>query len=273
MALLLKQVSPDSGMRWIRGAFVLFARRPLAFTSLFVAFMFAALVCSLIPVLGAVLLMMSLPLLSLGFMIAGRSALAGGPVNPGQFIEPLRGNPAQRRALLLLCALYGVATVGVMSFSDWVDGGSFERLQTLLAQGESAQAEIESLLADPQLTWGLIARFGLASLLSVPFWHAPALVWWDGQTAWHSLFSSTLALWRAKAAFALYALAWSGLVAVFGVAAALIFGLLGEREMAGALALPAGLMFSTVFYVSLIFTFDDCFGASEAPPAAAVAVN
>ena len=273
MALLLKRVAPDRGVRWIRSAFALFGRRPLAFTSLFVAFMFAALFCSLIPVLGAVLLLMSLPLLSLGYMIAGRSALTGGPVNPGQFIEPLRGPAPRRRALLLLCAVYGVASVGVMNLADWVDAGSFERFQTLLAQGESAQAEIETLLADPRLAWGLITRFGLASLLSVPFWHAPALVWWDGQSAWHSLFSSTLALWRAKGAFTVYALAWSGLVAVFGAAAAMIFGLLGERQMAGALALPAGLMFSTVFYVSLIFSFDDCFGAAEAPPAAAAAVG
>jgi hypothetical protein len=265
MALLLKQVSPDRGLRWIRSAFALFARKPLAFTSLFVAFLFAALLASLIPVLGEVLLLMSLPLLSLGFMVASRSVQSGGAVHPVQFVQPLRVDRAHTRALLLLCALYGVATVGVLTLSEWIDGGAFERLQDLLAKGESAQPEIEALLADPRLTWGLVSRFGLASLLSVPFWHAPALVHWGGQGAWQGLFSSTLAIWRSKGAYAMYALAWSALVGLFGVAAALLFGLLGQRQMAGVLALPAGLFFSTVFYVSLIFTFDDCFGSAGAP--------
>jgi len=267
MSLLLKQVAPERGLQWIRSAFALFARKPLAFTSLFVAFLFAALLASMIPVLGAVLLLMSLPLLSLGFMIASRSALGGGAVNPGQFILPLRGGRPQLRALLLLCAIYGVATVGVMTLSEWVDGGSFERLQDLLAKGESAQAEIEALLGDPRLTWGVITRFGLASLLSVPFWHAPALVHWGAQGAWQALFSSTLAIWRSKGAYLIYALAWSALVGLFGVAAALLFGLLGQRQMAGFLALPAGLFFSTIFYVSLIFSFDDCFGEAGAAAA------
>ena len=37
-------------------------------------------------------------------------------------------------------------------------------------------------------------------------------------------------------------------------------GLFGAPEMAGIVALPGGLMFSTVFYVSLVFSFSDSFG-------------
>ena len=101
----------------------------------------------------------------------------------------------------------------------------------------------------------------------MPFWHAPALVHWGAQGAWQALFSSTLAIWRSKGAYLMYALAWSALVGLFGVAAALLFGLLGQRQMAGFLALPAGLFFSTIFYVSLIFSFDDCFGEAGAAAA------
>ena len=50
------------------------------------------------------------------------------------------------------------------------------------------------------------------------------------------------------------------------LALASLFGVLGQRQMAGFLALPAGLFFSTVFYVSLIFSFDDCFGEAAAAP-------
>ena len=136
-----------------------------------------------------------------------------------------------------------------------------------MASGDSTQAEIDAVLDDPRLTWGLIVRFGLATVLAVPFWHAPALVHWAGQGPGQALFSSTLAVWRSKGAFLVYSLAWAGLVAVFGLVAALLFSLLGARQMAGIVALPAGLMFSTAFYVSLLFTFNDSFGNPAAPAA------
>ena len=38
--------------------------------------------------------------------------------------------------------------------------------------------------------------------------------------------------------------------------------LLGLGQLGSMVALPAGLFFSTLFYVSLIFTFNDSFGNS-----------
>ena len=114
MALLLKTVAPARGIRWVRDGFALFARRPMAFASLFVLFLAAALFSSLIPYLGGLLQMMSLPLLSLGFMVAGQSALLDGPVKPAQFIEPLRGDAARRRSLFILCAIYGVSALLIL---------------------------------------------------------------------------------------------------------------------------------------------------------------
>jgi hypothetical protein len=124
------------------------------------------------------------------------------------------------------------------------------------------------LLADPRLLNGLLVRFGLAALMSIPFWHAPALVHWGGQGVGQALFSSSLAVWRSKAAFLVCVLSWFGIVAVFGLVVALTLGLLGLRQLAGLVALPAGLIFSTVFYVSLVFMFDDSFDGTrlELPP-------
>jgi len=260
MALSLKPVEPARGARWVADAFRLFARRPLGFTMLFVMFLVVAMFSSLVPLVGGVL---QLPLLSLGFMVASESALRGGPIQPGQFIQPLRGDAAKRRSLLLVCVAYGAATLVVMLASDWVDGGRFERLQRLFAQG-GAGKEIEALLRDPQLAWGVFFRFGALALLSVPFWHAPALVHWDGQGPAQALFSSTLAVWRAKAAFVVYVVSWFTIIALFGAVTALLATLLSAREMAGILLLPSVLIFSTVFYVSLLFSFHDSFGGTQA---------
>jgi hypothetical protein len=125
-------------------------------------------------------------------------------------------------------------------------------------------------LNEPGVMSGGLLLAVLGSLLSAPFWHAPALVHWGGQSLGQALFSSCLAVWRSKAAFALYMVGWFLLIVLFGVGSALVFSLLGLRQLAGLAALPAGLLFSTVFYISLLFTFNDSFGAtaSATPPPA-----
>jgi len=265
MALSIRQAAPSEGVQWTRDAFRLFLRRPLPFTAMFVAFLLVALVATIVPVVGGVVMLMSLPLLSLGFMLGSRAARNDLPVHPGLFIEPLRGERARRNALLSLCAAYALCTVLIMTLSEWVDGGAFDRLQVLMAKGDEARAEMEAVLADPRLMWGLVTRFGLAACLSVPFWHAPALVFWQRQGVGQALFSSTLAVWRCKGAFLMYSLAWVGVIAIFGALVGLLFSLFDARQLAGVIAMPAGLMFSTVFYVSLLATYEGCFTQADVP--------
>jgi len=267
MPLLLKPVDATRGPRWVGDAFRLFARKPLAFTALFAVFLFAAMVVSLLPLLGGLLQMMALPLLSLGFMVAGQSALLDGPVHPRQFIEPLRSDAARRRSLLTLCLIYGVVAMCILILADGVSGSAWGRLQRLLAKGEAAQPEIDALLAEPGVTTAVMLGLALGSMLSVPFWHAPALVHWGGQGVQQALFSSTVAVWRSKGAFLTYMLAWVGVLLLFGVLAAVVFAVLGVPQLAGVLGVPAGLVFSAVFYLSVLFTFNDSFGGG-APPAA-----
>jgi hypothetical protein len=264
MSLQLKSVAASRGPRWIGDAFRLFGRRPLAFTMLFAVFLFAALVVSLVPLLGGLVQMMALPLLSLGFMVASQSALLDGPVHPRQFIEPLRTDPARRRALLTLCVSYGVAALAILLLADAISDNAWSRLQGLIAKGESAQPQIDALLGEPGVATAALLAALLGATLSVPFWHAPALVHWGGQSVGQALFSSTLAVWRSKGAFLTYMLAWVGVITLFGVLTAMVFGLLGAPQMVGVLGVPAGLVFSAVFYISLLFTFNDSFGTAGA---------
>jgi hypothetical protein len=265
MALLLKTVPALKGAHWMRDGFRLFGKHPLAFSVLLVAFLLSALALSLLPVIGSILVVSALPLLSLGFMIASEAALAGKPIQPGCFLAPLKGHAERRKRQLALCLAYGAATVLVMLISDTIDDGKFETLQRLMGQDGKA-AEVEALLRDPQLFWGVVWRFGLIALLSAPFWHASALVHWGDQGPAQALFSSTLAVWRSRGAFVVYLLSWLGIIVAFGVTTALLAGLLSAREMVGILVLPSVLIFSTVFYVSLLFTFNDSFGGSRLGP-------
>lgn len=259
MSLTLKSPVPLQGARWLRDGFRLFSRQPLAFSTLLISFLLAGLLLSIVPFVGSAVWAAAVPLLSLGFMIGSESALQGGRVHPGQLVQPLRGDARRRRSLLQLCAAYGVSTLLAMVLGDLVDGGALDTLQRLLAQGQS-QREVDALLSDPRVVGGMAVRFGLIAALSVPFWHAPALIHWGGQGTAQALFSSTLAVWRARGAFVVYVLAWCLMIGVFGGVTGLLASLVGARSIASVMIIPGGLIFSTIFYVSLLFTFNDSFG-------------
>lgn len=256
--LLLQTLPARQGVLWVRRGFALFMRRPMGFTLLFLSFLFVALFVMSLPMVGPIVVMMALPLLSLAFMVATRGALGGKPVHPGQYVELVGGRQkARRRELIKLCVVYGLATAFIAALCDWVDGGSFEQLHVeMMVEG----GEPGVLLTDARLQFGLLLRVALTTLLALPFWHAPALVWWGQQGTAQSLFSSWIACWRNRGALMVYGLAWVVLVVAFTLLVGTVFALLGARQMAGIAALPAGLMFSCAFYVSLYFTFSDSFG-------------
>lgn len=268
MGLRLHPVAPRQGWRWARQGFALYWRRPLAFTGLLMFFLFGVLLLTaVVPLLGWPLGLALLPMLSLGFMIATRSALAGGPVNAMQLFEGLRHADArQRRAQWLLCAAYGLASTGVLGLAHWVDGGTFAALQRAMAPG-GGQADTQAIVAllnDPRLPRGMLLRLGLLGLLSVPFWHAPPLVHWGGQGALQALFSSTVALWRTRGAFTVYLLAWGGWMLAASMAVMALQLAAGDSPLAAVLTMPVGLVLSAAFYLSLWFSFADTFVGDDA---------
>lgn len=263
MGLKLQTVAPRQGWTWLRDGLRLYLRRPVGFTGLFLVALIGVMLLMSIPLVGGVVGLAMLPMMTLGFMAATRATLRNEPMSPLMFVTPLRAGSPGRAALLKLCIGYGVVSVVALTLSHWVDGGSFERLQNVLARPDAPAKDVQAAISDPQLLTGMLLRVTLVTLVSIPYWHAPALAVWGGQSAGQALFSSTLALWRAKGAFVLYSLGWMVAVAVFGMALALLFSLLGLRQFVGLLGIPAGLIFSTAFYVSLWFTFVDCFGSDE----------
>lgn len=258
MQLHLQTVPARNGRLWIRHGFKVFQRQPLALASLFGLFLFMGFVAMLLPGVGPLLTFAALPVLSLGYMLATHLVLQQKRPTASVFVAPFRLTPERRRSQIVLCVSYALAMLLIGLLSDWVDGGSTLELQKLIAN--NADNDTIALAAtDPRLIWGLFTRLGLVTLLSVPYWHAPALVHWGGQGVAQALFSSTLALWRNKAAFALNALAWAGLLLAVASPLSLVLGLLGLGQVAPMVMMAAGLLMSTVFYASLYFSFVDCF--------------
>ncbi len=267
MPLLLKPVEASRGARWVRDALTLYLRRPLAFSMMFVVYLCAALLAlMLLPWVGGWVFLGSLPLLSLGFMVASQSALLDGPVHPGQFVEPLRGTPAKRRALLLLCLIFGACGMGILTLVDIVSHHAGQRVMELMTSGQANPEELAAIAEEPGLARAQLIGTLLFALLSVPFWHAPALVHWGSQGVGQALFSSTLALWRCKGAFLVYGAVWMAAMLGFSFVVSLLLALAGAVHLVPLVAGAAMLMFQTLFCVSLIFTFNDSFGGAQARP-------
>lgn len=285
MALTLKTAEPARGLAWVRDAFRVFARHPVSLTAMLAGFLLitvvmAELLSALLAPLGALsrpLLeiaatvaslppLMALPMMSLGFMIATRVLIEGQRPHFGVFVAPFLPEAPARRALLKLCLLYAVLTAVGLLVCEWLDGGQLDALMAAMAEHKTDEAQ--AIAAQPAWFWGAMSRATWVAALSVPFWHAPALVLWGGQGVGQALFSSTLACWRNKAAFVVYSLAWFAILMLFGMASAILFGLLGAPQWIGVVSLGAGLVFSTAFYLSLYFTFADSFAETRDAPSA-----
>jgi len=255
----LKSVPANQGLLWAQLGVRTFLRRPIAFAALLGAFVLAAFAAALVPFIGPLIGLAMLPLVTLGFMLASRIVIEGGVPTPMVYVVPLRAERSRVISLLWLGAVYAAATFAALWISGVVDGGALAGLMQPVPDGQNPSDVVAKRLAEPGLLAGLALRLGLTGLLSVPFWHAPALVYWDGQSVAQSLFSSTLACWRYRGAFLVYALAWCAFVMMFGMAASLVFALFGSPEMFAVAGVPISLMITTVFYASLYFTFADSF--------------
>ncbi len=269
MSLRIIDVPASRGAVWVRQSFALFFRHPLGFSLLFLLFLVAALILMALPWIGAFLLLVLMPLLTLGFAAATRAALQGRPVQAGALVEPFtrEADSARRHSLLRLCLLYAALTAAALLLAQWIDGGAFERLQLLLGaqRTEANQREIAAVIADPGLRNGMLVRLALLGLIAVPFWHAPMLVAWQGQGLAQSLFSSALACWRNRGAFFVYLLAWAGVSAAIGIVVSVVAALLGGQALAALLLPPVALLLSVAFYVSLYFMYADSFAAANSP--------
>ena len=256
----LQQLSANQGALWVGRGFMQFLKYPLAFSALLASFFFSCMLLLAVPWFGGLLMLAALPIATLGFMIATHNSLEHRtPSSPLIFFQPFRAPSAARRSLLFLALAYALLTLLIIKLAGWVDGGSFTALQLAMMNEKTTQDELQALLQDPRLMWGMLIRFGLTCLLSLPFWHAPALAYWNEQPWAKAIFFSWIACWRNKGAFTVYGLTWGAVGMLFALLAGTLMASSGQAKVAALMMVTVVLMFSAVFYVSLYFTYADCF--------------
>lgn len=254
----LRQVPAGHGVTWVRQGFRVFFRRPIGFCGLFLVFLMAMQLVALLLPIGTLFAFGLLPFATLGFMIATQAAQGGKFPLPTAFIEPFRHGRSRSIAQLKLAGLYTLLMLAIGMVCWWVGGDAFDALEKA-REANASSDELIQLSGDPGLKLATALLAVLTTVAAIPFWHAPALVHWAGQGAAQSLFSSTVSCWRNKGALSVFGLVWFGVITVSLFVAALLFALLGLTSMTVMILPPAVLIFATVFYSSLYFTFVDSF--------------
>lgn len=264
MGLQLRTVPMQQGQVWLRQGVRAYLRRPLGLVGLLLGYSAMVLALWIVPLVGPVLVVASWPMLSLAFMLAAPEVLQGQPVRLKHLWAVWREPPKQRRTMLLLCAGFALGMVLIVLFAVWMGGEALIAALRPLGKSPPSMQELVAIQNDPAVVSTQAWISSLASLLSIPYWHALALVHWGGQSAGQALFSSTVALWRTRAAFMVYSLSWIGITLlgslVTGLLSALLSALLGAPALALVLGMSLMLALSAAFYTSLWFMFADTFG-------------
>lgn len=269
-SLKLRTVAAAQGFQWLREGFRTLGKRPMAFVGLASAVVFAALVLPRVSVLLTLVFAAAGPLFTLGFMNAARQRDAARSAI-ACFVDGMRLTPATRRPMVMLCAIYAVAAflAGLLVSAGY--GDSMAVLTQSMPGAPPAEPSAGPKGADGRLVLGVLLQLAVGALLAIPFWHAPALVRWGGQSAAQAIFSSTVAIWRNRGAFVTYAASFFGLAMLLLMIGAPLLGALGGGQLVTMAVFSLLLLIPAAFYASLYWTFADCFDMIDAfaptPPA------
>jgi hypothetical protein len=270
----LLRAEPAEGLVWIRRAWQVFLQQPFGLAGLLSLCILIAFVVSWIPVVGGALLPVLAPAGSLLFMIATRRALAGHRPLPDAFATLFGAGRPRLVELLKLGIAYLTASLVALLIFMAVDAGATASWMETVSGGASSApstsppspttpAPGSAPMPDARVLFASMFRLALLALLSVPFWHAPALVYWGRQGWAKSLFFSTVAIWRNRGAFTVYGLGWIGLSLIFAMVFSVLVAVLGMPQspslMAVLVFVTAISLLLTLMYTSLWFTVAGCF--------------
>ncbi len=251
----LNLVPARTGATWVKLGIQTFGKQPLALIGLFFMFMAIMSVASMVPMIGLPIAMTVLPAATLGLMAATREATQGKFPMPLILLTGLRSDPRKARAMLTLGAMYAAGFLCAMGVSYLVDGGGFARMYL------GGQVPSKELMESSDFMAAMWTFIGLHLPLSLMFWHAPALVYWQDLPAVKSMFFSIVACFRNFWALTVFAIVWMGVMVGMVLTITAVSTLVGNPELAGVLLFPGLMLVASMFFTSLYFTFRDSFDA------------
>ncbi len=249
----LQLVPARQGATWVKLGVRTFFKQPLALAGLFFMFMALMSVAGMLPIVGLPIAMTLLPACTLGLMAASREATQGRFPMPWVLLTAFRSGAPILRAMLTLGAWYALGFVAVMGLSYLVDGGGFASMYL------AGQAPTSEMLGSGEFQAAMWVFISLHLPLSLLFWHAPALVFWQTLSPAKGMFFSIVACLSNFWAYTIFAALWMSIMVITVLLVTALSSLLGSPGLAASLLLPALLLVASMFFCSLFFTYRDSF--------------
>lgn len=254
----MEKIPASVGWLWVKQGFALYRKQPAEMSTLFLAYIFMVLLTVMVPLIGQLLLVISIPVFSMAFMQACVNIEQGKRVYPNLLLTGFR-SPAFW-TLVQLGVLYLIATILSIAASALVDDGKLWQLvtgQTTLT-AQSAQ--------DPKLQISIVFFTFAYILATLPLWFAAPLIAWKNMSLIKAVFFSVFSVWRAIKAFAFYGLIWFAIRMFLGVILTPIVGLIIGNTLAAIFFwLPLSILVTVVMYCSFYVTYTHLFNQPDLP--------
>ncbi len=278
----IRSIPARAGLRWIQLALRAFARQPAGFMGMFGMFLLAMLLFSiplalLVPLANALhvdsvivsmLGLVLMPLLSLSFMLSTEAVTHDLRIRPSLFFAPLRTSAQARRSLSAIGLVYVLMFLAAWFIGNGIDGGETAKWLNdhMMVPPEGAAAQPVLVPLSQAGLFVVFLKMGVVAVVTIPLWHAPPLIHWGRYGAAKAMFASIVALWRTRAALAVFGLGWLALSFALASALALLELLFAGSALVVGFAILMSWALSALFYVTLWFGFVDTF--EIAPPVA-----
>lgn len=249
----LNLVSHRDAITWIRQGFWLFKQNPLGFLMLVFMYVFFAQLAILIPVIGVFIVLLITPALSIGFMTACRQAIQKERILPTVYLAAFKLPSTMARKRVLQLGLIYTACILMLSFlaSLMVD---FEALLPLVTSDQPPSAE-----GMQQLYKMIFVGGALYIPVAMLMWFSPLLVAWADMPLMQAIFSSWMACWSNRAAFAYYIFIWSTALVALPMLIGSGLDAVGLGSIASYVVAPLSMAGLTVMHCSFFATWKGCF--------------
>lgn len=244
----------SAGILWIRDGIALFRRQPVAMFTWALTVGFLVLIATMIPPIGPLLFVATMPLITVMTLVACRQIIAGKQVMPLRLFGLLKIPGLGRRMFGMGCLYVAVVMIaGMVAFMPF-----FGELREALEGVTDDLTPVLIAMRTPLMIFGV-----LYITIAAMFWHAPPLVAWYGVGLRKALFFSMVACWRNKGAFIVYGVVWFSIVMGLELLAGLMQGVGLSENLAGLIQMPLNFLAAAVLYCSFYPAYASVFGEPD----------
>jgi hypothetical protein len=196
-----RQVNAGNAWGWIVGGFNLFRQNPVIWIALFFIYLLVAMVLSIIPLVGPIVLNLLAPVFMAGFMLGCRALEMDEELEINHLFAGFKNNTAQLvtvGGIYLVGAILIVGLVFVLVGADAMTG-------VFGGQVDSIRPALEADRSDPAVPGlALLVVLGAMLPLIMAYWFAPALVLFHDMKALDAMRLSFFACLRNVLPFTVY---------------------------------------------------------------------